>query len=48
MVDAVRARLSADFVAACLRLLYSEGLRHGSINEHNEALISSGDTSTPR
>lgn len=42
VVEAVRARLSADFVACCLalRLLYNEGLRHGSINERNEALVS--------
>ena len=42
VVEAVRARLSADFVACALalRLLYNEGLRHGSINEHNEALVS--------
>lgn len=42
VVDAVRARLSADFVACCLvlRLLYNESLRQGAINERNEALIS--------
>lgn len=42
VVDAVRAHLSADFVACSLtlRLLYNEGLRHGSINERNEALVS--------
>lgn len=42
VVDAVRARLSVDFVACCLilRLLYNEGLRQGSINERNEALVS--------
>ncbi len=42
VVEAVRARLSADFVACCLtlHLLYNEGLRHGSINERNEALVS--------
>lgn len=41
LVEAVRARPSADFVACCLalRLLYNEGLRHGSINERNEALV---------
>lgn len=41
VMDAVRARPSADFVACCLalRLLYNEGLRHGSINERNEALV---------
>jgi len=40
-VDAVRAKLSADFVACCLvlRLLYNESLRQGSINERNEALV---------
>ncbi|OKA46521.1 hypothetical protein BH759_00915 [Ralstonia solanacearum] len=40
-VDAVRARLSADFVACCLvlRLLYSESLRQGSITERNEAIV---------
>ncbi|MDR2112196.1 MAG: DUF4194 domain-containing protein [Candidatus Accumulibacter sp.] len=41
VVDAVRARLSVDFIACCLalRLLYSEDLLRGSINERNEALI---------
>lgn len=41
VVEAVRARLSADFVACCLvlRLLYNEGLRQGSINERNEVLV---------
>ncbi|MFD2425806.1 DUF4194 domain-containing protein [Ralstonia solanacearum] len=41
VVDAVRARLSADFVACCLvlRLLYSESLRQGSITERNEAIV---------
>ncbi|WP_432257700.1 DUF4194 domain-containing protein [Cupriavidus sp. TMH.W2] len=41
VVDAVRARLSADFVACCLvlRLLYNECLRQGSINDRNEALV---------
>ena len=41
VVEAVRARLSADFVATglALRLLYNEGLRQGSINERNEALV---------
>lgn len=41
VVDAVRARPSADFIASCLvlRLLYNEGLRHGAINERNEVLV---------
>ncbi len=41
VTEAVRARPSADFVACCLvlRLLYNEGLRQGSINERNEALV---------
>lgn len=42
VVDAVRARLPVDFIACCLvlRLLYNEGLRQGSVNERNEALVS--------
>ena len=41
VVEAVRARPSADFVACCLvlRLLYNEGLRQGTINERNEAIV---------
>ncbi|NTV96192.1 MAG: DUF4194 domain-containing protein [Thiobacillus sp.] len=41
VVEAVRARPSADFVACCLvlRLLYGECLRQGAINERNEALV---------
>lgn len=41
VAEAVRARPSADFVACCLvlRLLYGESLRHGAINERNEAMV---------
>lgn len=41
IVEAVRARLSADFVAACLalRLIYNEGLRQGTINDRSEAVV---------